>query len=167
MPKPGSSTKRRKRPAVARQRKTAAARAAGAEERFWHVAQRLSAATGQEFFRALVENLATKLPMDFAMIGELSRTSATAIDSTAVYGDGSWLPNFTYDLAGTPCAHVLAGQACCYPHGVGKDFPADRWIVDQGIESYVGVPLLDSAQHCIGLLAVLDRRPLGNAEAVQ
>src|SRR5262245_29962443 len=167
MPKRASSAKPTKRRAPARKSTRDNVRADRAEDRFWHVTQRLAAATGPEFFRTLVENLASTLPMDFAMIGELSPACASAIASTAVYGDGGWLPNFTYDLAGTPCAHVLAGGTCCYPRGVGKDFPGDAWLAEQGIESYVGVPLLDSAQHCIGLLAVLDRRPLANPDTVQ
>src|SRR5262249_2710568 len=105
MPKRASATKPTKRRAPARKSTRDNGRDNGPDNRFWHVTQRLAAATGPEFFRTLVENLASTLPMDFAMIGEPSPVCASAIASTAVYGDGGWLPNFTYDLAGTPCAH--------------------------------------------------------------
>src|SRR5262245_54022977 len=153
------------------------------EERFWHIEQRLSAVTGQAFFRELVENLARTLPVDFALIGELGSPNGTAprradgqavlasraavIHTAAVYGDGDWLGNFTYDLTGTPCAHVVSGGACCYPRGVGREFPADRWLIEQGIESYVGVPLLDAGGTSLGLLAVLHRAALARPKTVQ
>ena len=44
--------------------------------------------------------------------------------------------------------------------GVRERFPGDRQLADLGIESYLGVPLLDGDGRVLGHLAVLDERPM-------
>jgi PAS domain S-box-containing protein len=80
------------------------------------------------------------------------------VDTIAVHGPEGWLPNFTYSLAGTPCADVMLGRPCHHANQVSKKFPDDRWLFEQHIESYFGVPLVDLGGAVVGLLVVLGRR---------
>ena len=54
----------------------------------------------------------------------------------------------------------MRGGLCHHPHGVREQFPGDRLLVDLGIESYLGVPLLDGDGRVLGHLAVFDERPM-------
>ena len=65
-----------------------------------------------------------------------------------------------WDLAGTPCDEVVQGNLCHHPTGVRQKFPEDRPLVEWGIESYLGLPLRDSAGTVIGHIAVFDERPM-------
>src|SRR5262249_42671984 len=49
---------------------------------------------------------------------------------------------------------------CHHPTGVKERFPADRLLVELGIESYFGVPLRDPAGETLGHVAVFDDRPM-------
>jgi PAS domain S-box-containing protein len=63
-------------------------------------------------------------------------------------------------VTATPCEDVVRGNLCHYPAGVSQQFPADRLLVDWGIESYLGVPLCDARGRHLGHLAVLGERPM-------
>ena len=54
----------------------------------------------------------------------------------------------------------MRGGLCHHPQEVRERFPGDRLLVDLGIESYLGVPLLDGDGRVLGHLAVFDERPM-------
>ena len=54
----------------------------------------------------------------------------------------------------------MRGGLCHHPRGVQERFPRDQDLVDLGIESYLGVPLLDGDGNVLGHLAVFDERPM-------
>src|SRR5262249_13846212 len=60
----------------------------------------------------------------------------------------------------TPCEEVVAGRMCHHRSGVARRFPRDEPLVAMGIESYLGVPLLDGEGRTIGHMAVFDGRPM-------
>ncbi len=68
--------------------------------------------------------------------------------------------NIEFNLAGTPCEEVIAGALCHHPAGVQELFPQDAGLIDLGIQSYLGVPLVDSQGQVLGHLAVFDERPM-------
>src|SRR5205085_12313224 len=55
---------------------------------------------------------------------------------------------------------VVRGGLCHHPQEVRERFPGDRLLFDLGIESYLGVPLLDGDGRVLGHLAVFDERPM-------
>ena len=75
-------------------------------------------------------------------------------------GQGLLRENIEFDLAGTPCEDVVRGNLCHHPLGVQAKFPRDLGLVKLGIESYLGVPLLDGEGNVLGHLAVFDERPM-------
>ena len=68
--------------------------------------------------------------------------------------------NFEYDLPGTPCEDVVRGNLCHHPTGVGTNSPNDVSLVEMGIESYLGVPLVATAGRHLGHLCVFDTEPM-------
>jgi PAS domain S-box-containing protein len=129
------------------------------------IAEGISAATGASLLTSLVEKLAGALDVDYAFIGALT-AAGHQVRTTAVFNRGKWLDNFTYDLAGKPCEQIVTQKASCFPANVARQFPHDPWLSNEGMESYVGVALQDSEGQCLGLLGLLDRRPMANAEDV-
>ncbi|HMP57968.1 MAG TPA: sigma 54-interacting transcriptional regulator [Gemmatales bacterium] len=115
-------------------------------------------ATGSDFFPALVEKLAAVLGVRHAFVAVFSGSGR--VRTLAFWQDGQLVDNVEWELAGTPCAEVVRGDMCHYPSGVQMRFPKDRALVTLGIESYLGVPLKDSAGQHLGHLAVFDPRPL-------
>jgi PAS domain S-box-containing protein len=115
--------------------------------------------TGEEFLRSLVRHMASAIDVHYAFVAEFADVQ-TRVRTLAFWERGRIADNIEYDLAGTPCEEVVQGAFCHHPAGVKDRFPADQALVDLGIESYVGVPLLDVGGNVLGHLAVFDERPL-------
>jgi diguanylate cyclase (GGDEF)-like protein/PAS domain S-box-containing protein len=131
------------------------------------ISHALSAITGDAFFRVLVLNLTRALGVAYALIGEVTDAGCRAVRTVAVGLDGKLADNFVYKLDGTPCENVVDKEVCFYTHGVQQLFPDDRMLAEMGIESYVGSPLFDSRGNPLGILVLLDRKPLADPEHAQ
>lgn len=115
--------------------------------------------TGERFFASLVRHLATALEVQYVFVSELSE-DRTTFRTRALWGRGILLENFTSPLSGTPCEAVLGGQIAYHRQGIQTLFPEDTGLVDWAVESYCGVPLLDSGGTVLGHLAILDDKPM-------
>ncbi len=115
--------------------------------------------TGEAFFRSLVQHLARAVGVSYAFVAEFAGV-ATRVRTLAYCGKGELLANVEFDLDGTPCEDVLRGALCHHPRRVQEKFPRDQELIDLGIDSYLGVPLLDAQGTILGHLAVFDERPM-------
>jgi PAS domain S-box-containing protein len=114
---------------------------------------------GDAFFQSLVRHLAAAMGVGYAFVAEFDRLTMRA-RTLAYWGKGVIRDNIEFDLAGTPCEDVIRSGLCHHPRGVREKFPRDQGLIDLGIESYLGVPLLDVDGLVLGHLAVFDERPL-------
>jgi PAS domain S-box-containing protein len=115
--------------------------------------------TGEAFFQSLVRHLASAVGVNHAFVAEFAGV-ATRVRTLAYWSKSRLRPNIEYDLVGTPCEDVVRGGLCHHPVGVREKFPGDRELIDMGIESYLGVPLVDGDGAILGHLAVFDERPM-------
>lgn len=131
------------------------------EEALFFVAQRGWQTSGENFFDALAQFLGEKLDMDYVFIDRLDENPDMA-ETVALYAKGAIIPNMRYALKGTPCENVMGKALCVYRHGIQQLFPEDTLLPGMGAESYIGIPLWDSTGQPIGLIAVMDTKPITN-----
>jgi formate hydrogenlyase transcriptional activator len=55
---------------------------------------------------------------------------------------------------------VSKGETCLYARNVSKYFPENQFLAKFGYESYLGVPLWDSAHRVIGHMVLVDDKPM-------
>jgi formate hydrogenlyase transcriptional activator len=115
--------------------------------------------TGEQFFEDLVRHLTSAIGVPFAAISEFAGVN-TRVRTLAFWAHGQIQENFEYDLPGTPCEDVMRGRLCHHPAGVQDRFPRAKPLVQLGVESYLGTPLLDREGNVLGLLAIFDARPM-------
>ncbi len=115
--------------------------------------------TGEVFFASLVKHLASAIGVSYAFVAEFAQTK-TRVRTISYWGPDGLRPNVEFDLYGTPCEDVVRGSLCHHPRGVREMFPLDPDLVDLGVESYLGVPLLDGGGNVLGHLAVFDDNPM-------
>ncbi|TAJ10419.1 MAG: PAS domain S-box protein [Nitrospirae bacterium] len=119
-----------------------------------------SAATGAEFFRALVTSLASTLGVRCAFVAEVMGSRPGHMHTLALWMDGGLGENFDYALAGTPCEHIVTGRRMLvFPRGIRQQFPDDRFLADAALESYMGFPLFDEKGGVMGLVGVMHDVP--------
>ena len=123
--------------------------------------------TGDEFFASLVTHLTSTLHVQYAVIGEVLEGRLKKIRTLAVSAGGTLADNFEYELAHTPCATALIQTFACFDRHVQATFPQFRRLADLGAESYCGVPIRTKNGAVIGLLVVMDTKPLENSDYLQ
>jgi PAS domain S-box-containing protein len=137
------------------------------EEALSSAALAVSKAEGEALFRELARYLAAILHVDAVLIATVDPSARSQMQVRAMHLDGKVLENFSYALAGTPCATVFGQQFRFYPSRLGELFTLDGDFGSLGFDSYAGHPLTDSAGRPLGLIAVLSRRPLENPAFVE
>jgi PAS domain S-box-containing protein len=95
-------------------------------------------ATGDDFFRSLVEKLSEATGVENAFVAEFTKNSKSRVRTLAYSKSGQIVPNKEWDLADTPCA---TGAGVRYP----KHDP---------FESYLGVALKLPNGEVLGHLAI-------------
>ena len=131
-----------------------------ASEAIWTVMDGTASAGGADFFVALVRELAQTLDVSHAFVAECTDSSKRRVRTLAFWSRGRIVDNIEFDVAGTPCELVIAGDKAYYPTDLQARFPDDVGLVDLGAESYLGLPLVDAAGDVLGHLAVLDNKPM-------
>ncbi|HTW64558.1 MAG TPA: sigma-54-dependent Fis family transcriptional regulator [Bryobacteraceae bacterium] len=126
-------------------------------------AERVAGKSGDDFFGSLLRLLVGALDADYVFIGVL-QPDGERVATIATQGPGAEAAAAEYTLAGTPCANVIAGQACSYPSGVQQSFPQDVRLAKSNAQGYVGAPIMDSSGRCRGLLCAVTKHRLANAK---
>jgi PAS domain S-box-containing protein len=132
------------------------------EEALQLIVEGTASKTGDEFFHSFARYLAQVLRVRYALVSEFANQAKTRVRSLAVWQGDEFGENFEYDLSNTPCERVLAGKMCHYSQGIQALFPDDSYLVEAGVESFLGIPLIDSEGNVLGHLAVLDVKPMDN-----
>jgi len=117
------------------------------------LAASLARARGDHFFPTLAAHLAVVLGASQAMVCEAAANRRAR--TLAVWRGGEPVPNYDYDLEGTPCAKVQAGQALTVEL-TGGSFPGAA----QKHGAYFGMPLAANDGAVLGHLAVYSERPI-------
>ncbi|MCD8489588.1 MAG: ATP-binding protein [Desertifilum sp.] len=126
--------------------------------------------TGEKFFSALVSDLASALEVSYVLVSEVVGNPVHSLRTLAFWSGNEVLNGLEYALVDVPCAEVIENKVLCYySDRLQARFPSSQMIVDLAAVSYMGVPLLDSEQNCIGNLCIVDTKPLPadeNTEAI-
>jgi PAS domain S-box-containing protein len=120
------------------------------------IAEGTAAATGDAFFRTLVEHLARAIGTHHAFVAKF--IPPESICTLAYWSDGTIVPNIEFELTGTPCAEVIHGGLCFYPRGLEEKYAE----TEPGIQSYLGVPLVATDGRILGHLCAFDESPMAD-----
>ena len=121
---------------------------------------------GGSFFMELAEYISKTLNMGYVCIDKLE-TDGLLASTVAVYNEGMFETNITYALKDTPCGDVVNKSICVFPENVCDLFPNDAALQVLNAESYIGTTLFNSKGKPIGLIAVIDKKPLANPQLAE
>jgi PAS domain S-box-containing protein len=128
------------------------------------IASGVSAKTGDSFFQSLAQYLGQVLGTEIVALAEIDDVTGRAAPIATLL-DGQFQETVKDTFRGTPCEQVLlTGAMCCFPDDLQQRFPTDQHVREWRAQSYLGIPLVNTANEQIGLIAVLSRSPLGNLE---
>ncbi|WP_190740732.1 response regulator [Phormidium tenue] len=130
------------------------------EESLRLIVEGTAAKTGSDFFESLVRYLADILQVRHVLVTQHLPTAPERIRTLAFWRHGQLGDRLEYDLAGTPCERVVAGEVIYVPQRVQVLYPDDAELRALGAISFLGIPLVDAASQVIGHLAVIDDKPM-------
>ncbi|HEY7219675.1 MAG TPA: sigma 54-interacting transcriptional regulator [Candidatus Binatia bacterium] len=116
--------------------------------------------TGEQFFKALVKNLAVALNTYGAWVTEYF-PEARRLRALAFWVGEQWLDGWEMVIDGTPCEQVIEQRCFIHiPDNLLNIYWDDPDVKAVGAASYMGMPLLDLDGRILGHLAVLDKQPM-------
>ncbi|MEN8217206.1 MAG: PAS domain S-box protein [Pseudomonadota bacterium] len=120
-----------------------------------------SAGIGTTFLKSLLEHLAKSLQVKYAFIGQLQTDKPNKIKTLFLIADNQLADNIEYYVHHTPCEQVLKNKLLCtYPQQIQQSFPLDTISIKMGVESYSGTPLFNAKGNIVGLMSIMDDKPL-------
>ncbi len=126
-----------------------------------------AAETGEDFFSTLVCHLSLVLGVQYAVVGEIQHHPVKKIRTLAVSANGNLVDNFEYPLMNTPCETALGQSFACFERDVRAVFPLFGHLAQLGVEGYCGVPLRAKGGAAMGLLVLMDTKPLRNSDRLR
>jgi diguanylate cyclase (GGDEF)-like protein/PAS domain S-box-containing protein len=131
------------------------------------LAKGFSVASSSEFFHSFSMHLSEVLDADYVVVSEITDNSSDSVQSVVVNHRGEILDPIEYVLKDSPCETVINNGVKGYRCDVQKEFPDFELLKALGAEGYVGSPLVDSSNKPIGIVAVLDTKPIDNIKAAE
>ncbi|MGF1538651.1 MAG: PAS domain S-box protein [Elainellaceae cyanobacterium] len=117
-----------------------------------------AAATGEDFFPALVQHVSETLQVSTVIVAE---RLGEDLHTLAWYADGALQPKFSYRTNNTACGQVLENGFFHREGLTQQDFTEDlAGLADMGVDSYLGVVLRSSSGDAVGTMCILDQEPI-------
>ena len=117
----------------------------------------------ESIFRELVFQIADILGVEYAFIGEVLEGDNQEMRVIAAYMDGEYDEGYQYSLSGTPCENVINRGYQYYRDNVRITF-SDPHVSELEVEGYAAIPLVNSDKKPIGIMVIMDRKPLVHPE---
>ncbi len=146
----------------------AAQRIAQVDAALVEITQGVARVTGGAFFDELVKHFAKVLGTDYAYIGLVAGHEPKMMSTIATCDRGNIVENLEYQLQDTPCWEAIEQRKiCCYPRNVQAQFPNAPLFKPLSVESYIAIPFYGSDGRVLGLLGVMDGKPLENVQLAE
>lgn len=120
-----------------------------------------------KFLKSTAVFLSKTFNVNYVLIDKYSLKNPTVTEAVVMYSMEKFLPNFTYKLQNTPCQNVINKKTCYYPINVKAIFPKDDFLAQKNIDSYIGIPLWSSEKEPIGLIALMDDKPIKDWKTIE
>jgi len=117
---------------------------------------------GGDFFKSITKTLAKTLGMKYAFIGEVHdfKSDKPIVETISFWSKNKFEPNFSYELAGSPCENVVDRKQIIVSDNVSELYPKDIGLTKLGVKSYIGTPIFYKNGAPMGLVVVMDTKPI-------
>ena len=120
-----------------------------------------------EFLKEISTFLAKLLNVNYVLVNKYSSETPQKTEVFVFYNHGTFQPSFSYNLENTPCANVINKDLCHYSINLQEEFPKDRFLAENNINSYIGFPLWNANKEPIGHIVLMDNKPFEHIETIE
>ena len=123
--------------------------------------------SGIEFLQEVSKFLSQLLNIDYVLINTYAINKPNFAEVVVFYNQGNFKPKFSYNLNNTPCKNVINKDLCHYSTKLQQQFPKDAFLIENDINSYIGLPLWSSNKEPIGLIVLMDNKPFEDIKTIE
>lgn len=127
---------------------------------FLAIAEGIGGEVGHAFLERLVLALRNCMDVDLVLLTTGDDAGSGSVHATYALDRGDRADDIVYELDGTPCALVYAGEPLVVPCGLETAFPRET-----GYQGYVGVPIRRADGGICGALSVFSTAPIAEPDA--
>ncbi len=126
------------------------------------ISQGTSTVIGERFFENLAQCLAAAFQVRYAFIGKVIDFEKNIAQMSPLWDDVEKTINnsIVWNLENTPCEDVVLRETRLIPNNVQKSYPLAPILKKFNIESYFGIPLISLSGKRLGLISVMDDKPM-------
>jgi diguanylate cyclase (GGDEF)-like protein/PAS domain S-box-containing protein len=117
-------------------------------------------AGGEAFLHKNLRNLAAAYSARYAYVAVFTDKGKKAVQTLAAWTGEGFGENIVYKLRHTPCETVCEQGSLLVPRDVARRYPKDHLLRQMGVQSYFGVTLKNASGEVIGVLCVMDNKPI-------
>ena len=117
-----------------------------------------STLTGNDYLIELTRQVSKLFNTNYTFITKFCENGN--VRTIAFLKDNELQENFEYEIKNTPCEFVKEKGPQFFGENVQGLFPKDKWLQDEGIESYYAVPFFDLSGKVSGHMGVMDSKRL-------
>lgn len=130
------------------------------EVAFHSIIEGTSSQLGDDFFRSLVSNLASALPVGMAYVSEMVGANSSECSILAGWNNGEFVHDKIFNIKNTPFEEVIAGMVAFNSDCDMNIFNGNSLSGQNKVRSYAAVPCFDSQLKINGHLSVMDNKPM-------
>lgn len=117
---------------------------------------------GEKYFFTLAKYLTKVLDMKHCFIGGF-QSDTFSVNTFAFVENNKKKSNIIYSLLNTPCENVYNNAPFVFiEKDVVKKFPKDEYLKKLNAESYIGIRLENEKKQLVGLIVLLNDKPIDN-----
>jgi PAS domain S-box-containing protein len=126
------------------------------------ISQGTSTVIGERFFENLAQCLAAAFHVRYAFIGKVIDFEKNIAQMSPLWDDveKEFNNSIVWNLKNTPCEDVVLRETRLVPKNVQEAYPLAPILKKFNIESYFGIPLISLSGKRLGLISVMDDKPM-------
>ena len=126
------------------------------------ISQGTSTVIGERFFQNLAQCLAAAFHVRYAFIGKVIDFEKNIAQMSPLWDEveKEFNNSIVWNLTNTPCEDAVLRETRLIPKNVQKAYPLAPILKEFNIESYFGIPLISSSGKRLGLISVMDDKPM-------
>ncbi|MBD2177600.1 PAS domain S-box protein [Pseudanabaena sp. FACHB-1998] len=128
-----------------------------AEESLQSLVEGAAAQTGDNFLPALAEYIGNALNVKNVFVTKRQNDS---LKVEIAWIDRKFLPSSQIPLSDSPCGKTIEEGCFVCSEKLKEIFPYNQVVNDLGVDSYVGIAIIDSKGEAVGSLCVMDDKPI-------
>ena len=131
-----------------------------------HIVEGVSHATGMEFFTSLAKYIASYFHVQAVIVGEYEVATKNLRVLAQVQEDELFSENCCFSIMDCVLGDVVKGRDILIKEINSEEYPLDPYLRQLSGGCFVGIPLCDSCQQVIGMIAIFDSKPLEHPDFV-